>query len=797
MSDQLVPGASGGVLAALPHPDTLCLLSTPGPLSSGSVFSTPPIQPSNSAPSVFQFNHSLNPEKQMGKILGNTRTPSVEFEMKTEGTCVTMKCSAGFYIKVAKPTFYGLSQGYSFAHPTTTFLITEFVHQKDASGIEQSLKLVLNFTVQGVSADLVIHLYNTTQSLMVQGKRIMPDSSPAALWFVKNILYDHFASKAALHQDEISSFHDALTTLGSGTTVSSAASKTTKGRKTSNTVSAKPRPDCVVCSTKVTGNSKPMTCPTGQCSGMMHKKCIPDHISSVACSRKRRADDVSFFNLDETIDNAAPLPVTAVSTHCLTPSSSPVAPVVPLGSLPVTSCQVATTSITTSNLINTRQMVMPCTTSITTFMSVPSITFSNAAPVFTTAVAPAPPGPSVRPKTASRPPAKKPRGIATTPDEVNIDFLTRELAFAKTKITSLEAALQNKNDRIDLLSERIVTLEGPQLAQMRSEYLNPVPLPQARAAAAPQVGAAAPHTVPAGNQAAPAASLASSPAPLHSIAPAPQPIIEGVMAELALIRQQVASLQENMSTILQPGGPPTVGNSAHPPVSQAPVLPPYRAPSTSGRVSAHNSRAPNHVQRPATAQVRNTNNLPVYGAGCWINGIPTGKSSTAPPRRTLLGPPPPNVIPWSLMPTAAAAKRASAPQSSPKSILSQKHPVQAKSSHIPHSAALPKANHQKNSEFRGGFKSNKHTWTNRGCKLGGQPIQVNHQQIVRDQRIAAIDAARARSAGTTMPPPTSASVPATASGPALPPTSSSVGLLSAIPNISVQNRFQVISEEVN
>ena len=320
----------------------------------------------------------------------------------------------------------------------------------------------------------------------------------------------------------------------------------------------------------------------------------------------RPADDISFFNFDETvvIDNADPLPLSAVTLSGLDMTSTSVAPVVSSVNLPVTSCQVATTCTTTSNLINTRQMVMPCTTSVTTFFSVPSITFSNAAPVFSTVVNSASAEPSVRPRIPSKPPAKKTRGIATTPDEVNIDFLSRELPFAKTKITSLEATLQNKNDRIDLLSERIVTLEGPQLAQIRSEYLNPVPLPQARAAVAPQVGGAAPQTVQAGSQALPAVFLPSSSAPLPPL----QPIIEGVMAELALIRQQVATLQENVSSILQP--------AAQPQVSQVPLLPPNCTHGTSSKVSAHSSRTERQVYRPTTAQVRNTNitpasNLPV------------------------------------------------------------------------------------------------------------------------------------------------------------------------------------------
>ena len=129
--------------------------------------------------------------------------------------------------------------GYSFVHPTTSFLVTEFTHQKDASGIDQSLKLRLSFTVQGVAAFITIHVYNSTQALLVQGTRIMPDSTTAAVWFTKNMLYDHFASKAALHQDEISAFHDALLHLGSNSSVSSAVKK-------KNQMPANPRPDCVV-----------------------------------------------------------------------------------------------------------------------------------------------------------------------------------------------------------------------------------------------------------------------------------------------------------------------------------------------------------------------------------------------------------------------------------------------------------------------------------------------------------------------------------------------------------------------
>ena len=90
-------------------------------------------------------------------------------------------------------------------------------------------------------------------------------------------------------------------------------------------------------------------------------------------------------------------------------------------------------------------------------------------------------------------------------------------------------------------------------------------------------------------------------------------------------------------------------------------------------------------------------------------------------------------------------------------------------------------------------------WTNKGCKLGGQQIQVDEQQIVRmrDQRIAVINSTQARPASTATQPPASTSPPTTASGPALPLFSSSTSSLSAVPNIPVHNIFGLFSEEGN
>ena len=107
----------------------------------------------------------------------------------------------------------------------------------------------------------------------------------------------------------------------------------------------------------------------------MHKRCIPTHTSSAACSRKRRAADVSFL-ADETIDVAAHQPLIDSTTPCPAPATTSSASLSLLATLPVTSCQVATNS--TCNNINTRQMVLPCTTSITTgFGEKPILSFET------------------------------------------------------------------------------------------------------------------------------------------------------------------------------------------------------------------------------------------------------------------------------------------------------------------------------------------------------------------------------------------------------------------------------------
>ena len=786
MSDIIRPGYGRGDLRAALLP-ALSLSSprpplTPALSTGGFSFHTPNTSPAESGPGVVQFGHCLNLEKQRDKILNKIDAPDVQFEVNNNDKCVNATFSPGFFAKVAKPTFYGRSKGSSFKHPATSFLITEYVPQQDAAGVDQSLMLRLAFTAQGVECSMTIHVYNTTQRLLVQGDRVMPDGNTAAVWFMKNVLADYFSSMAKSQHADISNFHDALLTLAS--MPSSTASRAGKGKKAAGSGS---RPDCTFCSKPVNGRGKLTPCASGNCTGYMHKSCEEKHECTSACSRKRRADEVSFFNFDqdEISEAPGPLPVISVTPSPTNDSSlSSVVSVTEAASsapplLPITSCQVATSCTTTNNLINTRQMALPYTTSITAFATLPSITFTSAAPIFSTSAAPPLPDKSVRPK-VTKPPAKRARGIATTPEEVNNEYLTRELSFAKTKITSLEASLKDRDDRIGLLKDRIASMEDPLNVSLRSQYLRPVvPPPEAQSRAVPpaQNGSFQVQGVAPLDQA-PAASLITA----HHAAPSQQPPpaslsnsepLTEVMAELSLIRQQVATLQNTVSNITQPCSSNTTSPSAAslhvPSPSAASLNAPQSSRSPSGRRGSRRSSA---------AQVNNQRgNLPIYGAGCWVNGVPNSRDA---PRRTLLGPPPPNVAPWSWLPTAAAKKSAALNPSKPSSISHS----ESKSNQISRSAGPLKT--------APAAQLKKHLWSNKGIKLGGQAILADDQQTVRlriaNQRIAKLP--------STRPPPSMPSTgPATTSAPSGPPTSSPKG--AAVPNIPVQNRFDVISEEGN
>ena len=79
-----------------------------------------------------------------------------------------------------------------------------------------------------------------------------------------------------------------------------------------------------------------------------------------------------------------------------------------------------------------------------------------------------------RPQAPTRqPPHKKPKNTSTTPENIHIDYLNQEINIAKTKATSLESQIQEKDEKIKILEDRIKAIEELRLSNLCSQYLSP------------------------------------------------------------------------------------------------------------------------------------------------------------------------------------------------------------------------------------------------------------------------------------------------------------------------------------
>ena len=178
---------------------------------------------------------------------------------------------------------------------------------------------------------------------------MMPDGTTAAVWFVKNVLYDHFRALAKLNKVSIDKFHDAILNL--------AAREVVPSTKESANVSSAIGSTCPHCPTKLRAGCRP--CPKLTCSLMMHKSCMSKHVCSgtlatpsppnmeepsvaslsrndtpvgrttTSVSRKRTSADAEISFSEEDVILLAPTPINLP----LNISHSPTQPLLPVDGL--------------------------------------------------------------------------------------------------------------------------------------------------------------------------------------------------------------------------------------------------------------------------------------------------------------------------------------------------------------------------------------------------------------------------------------------------------------------------------
>ena len=478
------------------------------------------------------LGHTLNKDKQAAKMRADINKAHVAFESKNEGSDVIIECSSGFYEKVAKPTFCKLSPGYFFNHPSSSFELKKIEPTVDSSGTPEKTLFSFAFITMGVPCKITITLYHTTRTVHVQGSRIMPDGSKAAHWFVKHIMHIQFIELARVHKLKIDQFHAELLKMDTERIV------------VSSRASAE-GPTCAVCFNVMRGTSKPRPCPSGSCQDMLHTGCVQKHKCAVpplpqlsegtaaapggatalqsllaplataiaatqpsqvspaiTSSRKRSSADVSFLESEVTVLASS------------SPASIP---------LPMPSSSSVLTSTTSASQV------------------VPAITFSSQTCSFSSVPLVSTLPPSTRPKVTQKPPPKKAKTLATTPDSVQNEFLNNELDLAKAKISSLESALLDRDNTIKLYAERLKSMEEVRFSTLSNQYLTKTP-PSAQIR--PQNSNPPPPSLP------PQAASIHTQCSRSSVSPPSQcpgsDSMTAVKVELSQLREIVVSLQKSI-----------------------------------------------------------------------------------------------------------------------------------------------------------------------------------------------------------------------------------------------------------
>ena len=70
------------------------------------------------------------------------------------------------------------------------------------------------------------------------------------------------------------------------------------------------------------------------------------------------------------------------------------------------------------------------------------------------------------PRSRQAPPKKKSKNTTATPENVHIEYLNQEINIAKTKATSLESQIRDKEEKIGILEVRLKAIEEPRLSNL-------------------------------------------------------------------------------------------------------------------------------------------------------------------------------------------------------------------------------------------------------------------------------------------------------------------------------------------
>ena len=132
-------------------------------------------------------------------------------------------------------------------------------------GLEATKLISFSFmSEQKFLGSVKVHLHHSTRTIQIQGSSIMPDSSRAAVWFLKNLILVRFKDQAKAKNFSIRNTNAAILTAFSS-------------RASSPKISTKSSNSCLSCNSLFDTRSKPSKCVN--CGNFLHKtNCLKDHM---------------------------------------------------------------------------------------------------------------------------------------------------------------------------------------------------------------------------------------------------------------------------------------------------------------------------------------------------------------------------------------------------------------------------------------------------------------------------------------------------------------------------------------
>ena len=434
-------------------------------------------------------SYSLNQGKQTMKIVKDASINDYDITINNDEQNVTIKCSAGFYIQVARPYFSTIKNGTVMTQAPMVIALDDIKETIDKNGIEATKLMHFSFMSNQTSCGGVrVHLHHSTRTIQIQGSHVMSNNQRAAAWFLKSVVLLKFNDLAKTKKFAINNFNNAVLKMNHVPASLSSSDH-------SNV--------CQACFMIFDSKSKPSRCPT--CSKFFHKtKCHKDHSRSCRAPSLPKQPSVS-SSLGLPSFSRVSNSLSAYSTQALSSSSNsspavpslqsltPTSPALPQisNSAPVTSSLSRSfpgTSFSQSTTATAISGGPPHTAPSSSLSRLPglqtaisfvpqTISATISYPTTTTTLSSQSTSQTTSRGTTKRTERKKQKSPPTSTEQATIDFLQTELNAAQARIVMLDATINDKEQELSVLWARIKILEEKQNKDILGKYFPHKPAP--------------------------------------------------------------------------------------------------------------------------------------------------------------------------------------------------------------------------------------------------------------------------------------------------------------------------------